>query len=621
MTNILIQTQKEGLSIMSDPRKPLITSITNDANNRNFNVLPTAYAVNQLFSGEYIEENTDVDSLIKCGNYRFSDTTTGLPSHMEGKTGIITVLHDRVEVTEGRFGVNDPSTTAPTVIRQIAWPDGPGDITPYTRTKVNGVWGDWVIISGNIRRVKLIGNITAETNVMYYSFGNYTLTLPDPDDFILGTWIGLEQYSGTGTVKWNVSLESTLTQITTPAYVADDRGAPTTDIIGPNVYYFEIVEDNNGNRQWILDVDNDISNTITDIRRSISNEILNRNAAIADAIAEERDARIAADGDERDARSRADRDEAMQRSEADNEEAVARANGDMNTLTLARTYTDNIVETAIETERNARYNADTALSDRINTNSSAISGEAVLRYNADTALSTRINTNSSAIETERDARSRADNEEIAERKAGDSNTLTSAETYTDNIAANKDKLHKVFFVTATAIKTSVPNEGESGYNVIYCFTDGNNAHVNINELLKVIHPTFVLSRGCTKVYIPVAEKIYLGSKLTIEIWGDNQSVTVYESNNPNITNNNYVLLTSNNLKDYIGRCHPVSSSINGDYTTRLIVGGDVGKYVNELVTSELFTNNTGENNDLILPFECVYDKVDSKYAWKLLCLQ
>ena len=140
--------------------------------------------------------------------------------------------------------------------------------------------------------------------------------------------------------------------------------------------------------------------------------------------------------------------------------------------------------------------------------------------------------------------------------------------------ANKDKLHKVFYVTTSVIKTSVPNQGETGYIEGDCFADGNGYFRNINELLKVIHPTFVLSTSCTTVFIPVAGAMYLGSELTIEIWKANQTVTVYESNNPTVTSG---------------------------------------------VTSESFTNNT--SGVLILPFECVYNTSNNTYAWKLLCLQ
>ena len=155
---------------MADPRNPLIIGVTNDAGERGVNKLPTSYAVNQLFSGKTLAANTNVDNVIECGNYRFIASSTSLPSHLLGTTGILTVLHDRPSIPNGVFGGAEPTGGNPTVVRQIAWPDGPNDVTPYTRTKVGSTWGEWVTMGGNLRRVRLTANTTAQTNVMYYSF-------------------------------------------------------------------------------------------------------------------------------------------------------------------------------------------------------------------------------------------------------------------------------------------------------------------------------------------------------------------------------------------------------------------------------------------------------------------
>lgn len=316
---------------MADPRNPLISGVTNDASDRGVNKLPTAYAVNQLFSGETLAANKNVDTVTECGNYRFIASTTGLPSHMNGTTGILTVLHDRPSITEGVFGGADPVKGSPVAIRQIAWPDGPNDVTPYTRTKTGNTWGEWVTMGGNLRRVKLTANTTAQTNVMYYSFGNYTLTLPNPSNYPLGTRIGLEQYSGTGKVVYG-----SYSQITEPAYQADNSGNPTSTVIGPNVYFFEIVEGtNNGTREWLLDVDNDLSKTIENIRTAISTETITR-------------------------------------LNNDNDEAATR---------LAR---DNALEAEITAEASTRESADTTLQNNINS-------EATTRANADTTLEGKVN--------------------------------------------------------------------------------------------------------------------------------------------------------------------------------------------------------------------------------------
>ncbi len=304
---------------MTDPRNPLITGVTNDAGYRGDDKLPTSYAVNQLFAGANIPANTSADTLMACGNYRFNTTTTSLPTHMLTKTGILTVMHDRPALpTNNNYGGNPSSSGgSASVIRQVAWPDDKDDVTPYTRTYQNGSWGEWQTMGGGLRRVKLESNLgnTANNeakslpNVMYYSFGNYTLTLPKTDKLPYGSKIGLEQWGGEGAVasseQWTVQLtagninkyvngrypksatedgqyteamiraedvgsyiKESFMQVTSPAYESDLDGALTDIYIGPQVYQFEIV-DNDGTKTWMMDVDNNIANTIAGIRRDI----------------------------------------------------------------------------------------------------------------------------------------------------------------------------------------------------------------------------------------------------------------------------------------------------------------------------------------------------------------
>ena len=359
---------------MTDPRNPLIVGVTNDASYRKDDNLPTSYAVNQLFSGETLDANVNANNITKSGTYRFNTTTTNLPSHLVGTSGLLTVMHERPTLSNANYGSAAAGTDyTPSVIRQIAWPDGPNDVTPYTRTKQNGVWGEWQTMGGNLRRVRLDNNVNALTNVMYYSFGNYILTLPNPSEYPLGTRIGLEQYNGTGSVKWeNRVTNTTFTQGTTPAYAADEYGNPdTTNILGPNVYYFEIVEDSaEGSRIWLLDVDNDLAQTITDIRRNIE---LERSQRIT-AVGGEATARIAADNE---LSGRIDA-EAATRGQADtalggriDAEASARTTLEDNinrtifgtsstnsTNKKVATYTDTAINTLIENETTNRTNAD-----------------------------------------------------------------------------------------------------------------------------------------------------------------------------------------------------------------------------------------------------------------------
>lgn len=282
---------------MADPKSPMVTEIVNNPSPEfNYNIdnqkIPTLFAVNQLFSG--LNANPDgttvnADNIKLCGVFRFDPgKLNGIPT--EVTTGGILVIHtERPEKTtfesyQPEFGGTAADTTGYTgknKVRQILWPDGPENITPYTRTCNNGEWTQWQTLGGNLRRVKLDSNKTALGNVMYYSFGNYTLTLPDPATLAPGTKVALEQYTGTGTVKW-VQGSNTYTQATEPAFQADEEGAPTSTKIGPHVYYFEVIISENGNsREWIMDVDNDLSMTVTGIRGDISDESLARQAGDA----------------------------------------------------------------------------------------------------------------------------------------------------------------------------------------------------------------------------------------------------------------------------------------------------------------------------------------------------
>lgn len=290
---------------MADPINPPITEITKSASlvydyTKDNEKIPTLYAVNQLFSGQSIGNTSDINSLTACGVFKFGSRLRNMPDAIT-TGGILVVYNERLSKTtvDGHAAVLGGTTSAnfgysnKSYIRQIIWPDGPDNITPYTRTRINNNWTEWQTLGGNLRRVQLTANLTSETNpaqtnVMYYSFGNHTLFLPNPNTYPLGTRIGLEQYMGRGTVKWNASTSTVYTQITEPAYRADENtGLPTSTIIGPNVYYFEIVEENaSGTRTWLLDVDNDLSQTVTSIRADISTETAARiNADSAEATA------------------------------------------------------------------------------------------------------------------------------------------------------------------------------------------------------------------------------------------------------------------------------------------------------------------------------------------------
>ena len=296
---------------MADPKSPLITEIVNHPSpefdyNLDSQKIPTLFAINQLFSGLSTEKpdgsKPSANEVKVCGVFRFSaDRLSDIPAEVT-TGGILVVYNERhKKETYNNYAPELGGTAGRTSgyvnkqrVRQVLWPDGPDNITPYTRTYNESATGDkwtqWQTLGGNLRRVKLDSNKTALGNVMYYSFGNYTLTLPDPASFAPGTKVALEQYAGEGTVKW-VSGADTYTQNTEPAYQASATGGVTPTVIGPRVYYFETIVENDGTRSWIMDVDNDISLTINDLRDRIGDEAVTRK----NADDTETDARIAAD--------------------------------------------------------------------------------------------------------------------------------------------------------------------------------------------------------------------------------------------------------------------------------------------------------------------------------------
>lgn len=241
---------------MEGPRNPLITGVTNNPLYANDDKVPSSYALANVMAGAELDADANVDTLVACGTYRYTATSTGIPSHLLGTTGIITVLMNRGDLpSNDYFGADQVIVDGTTVLRQIVWPDGPSDIIPYTRTasKSGTTWTftDWQTMGGNLKRVVLTASITAAANTMYQSFSNYTLTLPTATDCPLATRIGIEQYSGAGIVTCGSQSIDVL-----PVYITDESGNATTTVAGPNVYMFEVVATSNDSKEWILQIDN-----------------------------------------------------------------------------------------------------------------------------------------------------------------------------------------------------------------------------------------------------------------------------------------------------------------------------------------------------------------------------
>jgi hypothetical protein len=139
-------------------------------------------------------------------------------------------------------------------IRQILYPDDINNTAPWTRVYVKSEnrWSEWSMMGGGLRRVVMTSNVNpAQSNVMYESFGNYTLTLPDPSGIPVGTKIGLEQYSGSGKVSCGEFEQVTSSTDTDPT---QSHGI---------FYIFECcISENQIDREWVMDYNYDDSNAI-----------------------------------------------------------------------------------------------------------------------------------------------------------------------------------------------------------------------------------------------------------------------------------------------------------------------------------------------------------------------
>jgi len=222
----------------------------------------SAAAIANVFTGATIPNGTNLNTWKKPGVYRFDQSVVnGPPTSAENMIGYLVVV----------AGHRDPLTGEEDVdrVRQVAYPDTVVEPTPYTRVCEGGQnWSPWNTLGGNLRRVRLTKNLTGQINVMYYSFENWTLTLPPASSYPLGTRIGLEQYAGAGKV-----INDTDEIQTGPDFDIDEDGNPTSDIIGALIYLFEICEMEDGTKAWVQDTDNNIDRVIDSIQQMFTDHI------------------------------------------------------------------------------------------------------------------------------------------------------------------------------------------------------------------------------------------------------------------------------------------------------------------------------------------------------------
>ena len=165
------------------------------------------------------------------------------------------------------FNMDKDSAEAGIHIRQIYYPDNSSEGSPMTRVCDNGEWSAWEGMGGGLRRVVVtadIPGVAAETyaqqNVMHESFGDYILTLPDPETVVVGTKIGLEQYSGNGEVRTH---DNEYKQSTEPSIYFDSITGSTVN--NGKVYLFECCYDESGNKEWVMDIQKNEASAIAEV--------------------------------------------------------------------------------------------------------------------------------------------------------------------------------------------------------------------------------------------------------------------------------------------------------------------------------------------------------------------
>lgn len=261
---------------MPNIRTPLISGVTDQVQVRSKNYLPSAYAVGKVFTGVTLPPNINLDTYLTPGVSRVGTYVNGPPVVSPGYLVIHAVNQDEEPTNSAGY----PSVKGVSRYRQIYYPDSLTETTPYTRVgesnSTTGVitWSTWTTMGGNWVCEILTSNKTATVNYMYHSFGNWTLTLPDPTQYVSGTKIGLTQWLGTGSVVCGTQSQITTADIS-------EEGAN----VGALQYIFQIVPDNNGvvgAKRWSLEVDNNISGTIDTVVDRFQDDINDINTTLGD---------------------------------------------------------------------------------------------------------------------------------------------------------------------------------------------------------------------------------------------------------------------------------------------------------------------------------------------------
>lgn len=256
---------------MSIPRSQLITGVTNDPFVNGESTIPTSLALSGITSAKNLDANIDLNSITSNGFYRYNETTTNLPMHLNGTSGFLFVIHEAKTITDGVFGSSTTTTSTATKFRQVVWADGA--TFPYTRTKENsGDWTNWFAATGTNPVVIIDKNMTAIPETTYYSYEDHILTLPALKDVAIGTTIVLNQYAGTTTVTDDTSsyaqelpsLIGTTKNVWSENSEGFTRGDAISHTIGAQSYIIKVVEDNTTStgKRWDSIAKNGLEQTI-----------------------------------------------------------------------------------------------------------------------------------------------------------------------------------------------------------------------------------------------------------------------------------------------------------------------------------------------------------------------
>ena len=262
-------------------RTPLITVVSDSIANKQKNTILSAYAIGKMFTG-ITEASLDLNTYATPGIIRIDNDATNGPDNVNPKGFLhITAIN------------NDEDASADAnkyIIRQVLYPDS-SEFNIQTRTGLGAsivnptstiVWSDWAEMGGGgfLKRVELTESMTGATvalpNIMYYSYHNYILQLPDPNNFRLGTRIGLEQLENdrdefgaiveTGHVTYGDKDQPTSADY--EVIVEEDGSLTTTSVIvGSLIYYFTVAEEDedSSDKIWVLEIStnyNDYINTV-----------------------------------------------------------------------------------------------------------------------------------------------------------------------------------------------------------------------------------------------------------------------------------------------------------------------------------------------------------------------